>query len=157
MPDPLFVPGEVLAAGKLQRLGDDDTYVPSLQAPTTNPNLGTSPIREADVWLNGQHVDIWWRITFGTGSTNGSGEYRVPLPVAYPIKAGLFDGSFGTAVARDTGSGRANCTLYINNAGQYMYFRDNVNASLISHSNPWAWDDAYTLAGHASYLTDFGI
>lgn len=157
MADPEFLPGEILPAAKLQRLGDDDTYVPSLQAPTTNPDLGTSPIREAEIWLNGMKVDIWWRITFGTGSTAGSGEYRIPIPVSYPVKAGLFDGSFGTGVARTSTSGRANLTVYIDNAGQYMYFRDNVNASLISHSNPWAWADGYTIAGHVSYLTDFGL
>lgn len=156
MPTPLFLPGETLPAAKLQQLGnDDDTWVPTLSAFTTAPDLGTGPIQDSKIHLNGECVNLWFWFRFGTGSDPGSGTYQVPLPAAYPLHVDLIDTTFGTArMLDDSTAGRETGVIGIDTAGQFMYIRNSAN--VFSNTWPWVWDDGDWILGHATYLTDFG-
>lgn len=157
---PQFLAGETLSAAKLQQLGQIDTsWTPVLEAFTTNPTLGTGATQQGFIWLNGQLVNLWFWIRFGTGSTPGSGTYEVPLPSAYPLHASLVDTTFGThRLLDDSVAGRQSGEVGIGVDRQFLYFRyHNGSASTVAaHNVPWTWADGDWILGHASYLTDFG-
>lgn len=159
MVTPQFRPGETLSAAKLQQLGDIDTsWFPTLQAFTTNPTLGIDAIQQARIWVNGQHVNIWFWFRFGNGSTAGSGTYEIPLPPAYPLMAGLIDTTFGThRLLDDSATGRGSGVCGISADGQFIYLRNAEGGTgVVAHNVPWAWAANDWILGHVSYLTDFG-
>ena len=158
MPNPLFLPGETIAAAKLQQLGNEGIFTPTLTAVTTNPTLGTSPTQTALVWLNGQMVNIWFTIIFGTGMTAGSGAYQVPLPTAYPIIAGAYNTGVGTGRVYDSSGATGRITsLQIDPATQKIIMYDSTNGNAITNAAPWTFAANDEVHGHVAYITDFGI
>ncbi len=158
MPVPQFVAGQLLSAAALQQLGDeDDTWVPTLEASTTNPTLGGSPVQWSKVQLNGNLVNLWWALRFGSSASGGSGTYQVPLPAAYPIAAGFYDTGVGELrLLDDNLAATATAMAFIDPTGQYIYGRDHADAALITNTNPWTWTDNDWHHGHVTYFTDFG-
>ena len=75
--------GQVLTAATMNSIGAAwESYTPALTATTTNPTLGTGSS------LGGAYARIqtmvvgWAYFAFGSsGTSNGSGDYRVSLPV----------------------------------------------------------------------------
>ncbi|MCP3949442.1 MAG: hypothetical protein GY926_06270 [bacterium] len=159
MPSPQFLAGQQLSAAQLQQLGDSDsTWIPTLEGQTTNPDLGGSPVQWSMVHLNGEEVDLWFALQFGSSSDPGEGAYQVPLPAAYPIMAGFYDTGFGQGRILEASPVAVVTTwVSIDVGGQFLYFRNQADATLITHANPQSWDDGDWLLGHATYLTDFGV
>lgn len=157
MPDPLFLPGEVLPASKLQRLGDDDTYTPTLTADTTDPTLGTGAVQTGIIHLNGEEVTIWFEIVFGTsGAAAGSGNYRIPLPTAYPLAPSMPDTGIGVGMMTDASPAADRGAIYVaDQANNWMRIRIADASSLVSNTNPWTWTNNDRLHGTVHYLTDF--
>lgn len=159
MPTPQFLAGEALTASKLQQLGqDDDTWVPTLEGQTTNPDLGGSPVQWSKIHLNGQLVNLWFAIQFGSSSDAGSGAYQIPLPATYPIAAGFYDVSFGSGRILEAAPATVvTAWASIDIGGQFIYLRDTSDGTLVTHASPMAWDDGDWLLAHVAYLTDFGV
>ena len=159
MPTPEFLAGEDLPASKLNALNTIDTsWVPTLAAFATNPDLGSSPSQTSRIHLVGNLVNVWATIRFGSGSDPGSGTYQVPLPAAYPLHADLIDHTFGTwRGLDDSTAGRASGVVGIGVADQFFYFRNSEGGTgVASHNIPWTWADGDWIVFHATYLTDFG-
>ena len=157
MPIPQFLPGQTLPAAVLQQLGNDDSYTPDLLATTTDPTLGTNPTQIGLIWLNGQKVDVYFEIVFGTGAAAGSGNYRVALPGAYPFAASNVNFAIGTARFLDQSGSLERLGIVIaDTASGTVEFRNTIDAAPITNAAPWTWADTDILNGHFSYLTDFG-
>lgn len=157
MPIPQFVAGEALAATKLQQLGLDDTYTPALEATTANPTLGSNPIQTGQVWINGQGIDIFFRITFGTSPTAGSGDYEITLPSLYPPSPAMpLDIAVGTCTLTDDSTSTQRVgVLYMDPTNTKLRIRDTATQAKATNSNPWAWAAGDTIAGHARIFSDY--
>lgn len=157
-PTPLFLAGETLSASKLQQLGDEDTYTPTLTAETVNPTLGTGATQDGQIWLNGNRVEIWFGITFGTsGAAAGTGTYYLPLPTAYPPRAGLLDTPVGEARLIDSGTTEEDAMIVLDVANDRVRMQGDVGAGgLVTDAIPWVWANNDSILGHLAYLTDFG-
>jgi len=159
VPVPQFLAGEVIPAAKLQMLGNHGaTWTPTLTATTTNPTLGTSPTQTSLVWLNGQHVTLWFQITFGSGApTAGSGNYTIPLPAQYPALSGHIESTLGTVRLVDTSTGAVRLAIAtLNLAAQGITMRTTSDNAVVTNSAPWTWAAGDVIAGTISYLTSFG-
>jgi hypothetical protein len=161
MVSPEFLPGETLPAEKLQMLGNiDQSFIPTLTAGAVNPGLGAASESQAFVWLNGQRVDVWSKIQFGTsGTSSGLGTFYLPVPTAYRSIAGMFaETPIGTFRFMQ-GSGGATRSGFVNlgTGGLLAYMVDGVTGALITSTFPWAWGVSDRLLTHYSYLTDFGL
>ncbi len=157
--NPLFLAGETLPASKLQALGNvGTTWTPTLKGTTTNPTLGTGSTATSMVWLNGNHVTLWFQITFGTtGAAAGSGNYSVALPTAYPAAAGHLDVTLGTMRLVDSNTSTVKLAIpTLNLAAQEFTFRTTDTAAVVTNAVPWTWAASDVIAGQISYLTDFG-
>lgn len=156
--NPLFLAGETLSAAKLQQLGKfGTTWTPVLRATTTNPTLGTGATQLSHVWLNGNHVTLWFQITFGTsGVVAGSGNYSIALPAAYPAMAGHLDVTLGTIRLVDSSGGPAVKLAIptLNLAAQEFTMRTTDTAAVVTNAVPWTWAASDVIAGQVSYLID---
>lgn len=161
MPIPTFAAGETLAAPKLRDLAGRDSYNPALTATSTNPNLGTLPTIEGEFYVTGQLVVVWINIQFGSGSTAGSGNYRVSVPAAYPIDT-LFQSTstplIGNIRIRDNsapnefvwapfaGSSEGSGNISIRSFSA-------PNSNQVAHNVPWTWAVDDRIIGTFSYIT----
>lgn len=157
-PIPLFRAGETLPASKLQQLGNHGTaWTPTLEASTTNPTLGTGSAVSSLVWLNGQHVTLWFRILFGTtGAAAGSGTYSIPFPAGYPAMASHPEVELGVMRLFDSSASAhrlAVATLLL--SGQEFTFRTTSDSAAVTNAAPWVWAASDVITGQVSYLTDF--
>lgn len=160
MPDPQFLPGQTVSAAQLQRLGDEDTYTPTLVAATTDPTLGTGSTQDGKLWLNGNHVEAWITIRFGSsGAAAGSGVYYIELPTAYPITTGWFDVPGGEGrLIDDSGATEDDvmCVFDVPN-NRFRLQGDISPGGLVTNALPWVWANNDWILAHVSYLTDFGV
>jgi hypothetical protein len=154
MPTPLFLAGESLPAAKLQQLGDDDNYTPSIEATTTNPDLGTDPLQDGLIWQNGNHIEMWFRIQIGSAPSAGSGTYEILLPAAYPLADSMFDGAIGEVRLVDvSGSSEKVAILIADGPGNRAIMRVCDDSSLVTAANPWVPAAGDLFVGRASWLT----
>lgn len=161
---PSFFAGELLAASKLQQLGYQDSWTPVLEASTSDPDLGTDPTQSGLIWRNGNRIDLWFGIRFGTSASGGSGTYQIPLPLAaatvsgigYPLHASALETTHGTCRLIEAGVGETQGVANISN-NQYIYFRatEGSASGLVTATNPFTFGDTDWVLGHVSYLTDF--
>lgn len=118
-------------------------YVPNLTATTTNPTLGSSPQQTGAYIKYGRLVVGWARIQFGTGSTAGSGGYRVSLPVTAKGYAGQAPMG-GSAIFYDTSTNTifSDGVVQMNGADMILW-RNGAAASAYNVSNvsPFVWAD----------------
>jgi len=106
--DPSFLAGETLPADKLQDLGEDDIWTPTLTAATANPTLGSGAVTEGDVHFNGRLYVAQFNITAGTGAAAGTGTYQIDLPAGLTIDAGwAANVAVGVAELNNSGTGIA--------------------------------------------------
>jgi hypothetical protein len=155
---PFFAPGEPLPASKLQLLNlIDETYVPTLDAATTAPNLGTSPTQLGLVHLNGNRVSIWWRIVWGTSPSAGSGRYGLVLPAEYPLHASTpTDVAIGGVNLVDSNTATVRTAqAHADVTEQQAWFRVHDGNTVVTNSSPWTWAAGDVMAGWLDYLTDF--
>lgn len=161
MPDPTprFLAGATLSASKLQELGHFGVdWAPALDGTTTDPTLGTGAVQTSHIWLNGNMVDLWFNIQFGTsGVAAGSGNYGVILPAAYPAMADHIQAPAGMARLVDNSSSSVRLAIAtLNLASQLFTFRTADDGNPVTSSAPWTWAASDLIAGHFRYITDFG-
>lgn len=84
MPAPDILAGNTAIAAELRKLFEGWTaYTPVLTASTTSPTLGTGSTQLGAWNRQGDTIDWWAYIQFGTsGTAAGTGTYRVSLPPA---------------------------------------------------------------------------
>lgn len=155
--NPLFLAGETLPAAKLQQLGQyGSAWVPTLRATTTNPTLGTGATQLSHIYLNGNHVTLWFQVTFGTtGVVAGSGNYSIALPAAYPAMAGHLDVTIGVMRLVDSSASTVKLAIpTLNLAAQEFTFRTTDTAVVVTNAAPWTWAASDVIAGQVSYLID---
>jgi hypothetical protein len=150
---PEFLPGETVSASKLQLLGTLDTsWQPTLTAIGTNPTLGTGAVRTSYIWRNGNAVEVWFNITFGSSGVNaGSGNYYLLLPVMYPPIAGFYNSiAIGEAhLYHPSTDQHSSVALILASSTLYM----TEVATLIHAGYPWTWSANDVIQGHYRYLT----
>lgn len=84
----LFRAGQILTAGDLNALNDDDVFTPTLTASSVNPTMGTGSTVTGDVHYNGDFYLAFFNVTFGTASSGaGTGTYQLDLPAELTIDA----------------------------------------------------------------------
>lgn len=155
--NPSFLAGETLSAAKLQQLGKfGATWVPTLKGTTTNPTLGTGATQLSHVWVNGNHVTLWFQITFGTsGVAAGSGNYSIPLPATLPAMAGHLDVTLGSMRLTDSSTSTVKLALpTLNLVAQEFTWRVTDTNTLSTSASPWTWAASDVIAGQVSYLID---
>ena len=158
MVNPAFRAGEKLPAAKLQQLGYDDTFTPVLGATTTPPDLGAGATQAGLIWVNGNKVDIWFDIIFGSsGAAAGSGTYQIALPAELPFAAN-FPSTFtiGTAYLHDATATPDQAGIIADPISDLVRFRRFSNNAQVTNAVPWTWAVNDAISGHFSYLTDFG-
>jgi len=74
------------------RWGAWGSYSPTLDAATTPPTIGSSPVQKGRYFRLGTLGVVHAEITFGTGSASGTGVYEIGLPSACPAASGLYTG-----------------------------------------------------------------
>jgi hypothetical protein len=102
--DPIFLAGERLPAGKLQKLGGADTaYSSPIDAATTDPTIGAGGVQAGVYYRRGDlciaQVNIIWG---GAGLNAGVGAYSMPLPVDIQVPTGLTNTMVGKGWWYDT-------------------------------------------------------
>jgi hypothetical protein len=81
--------GQVITAGMLNALADDETLSLTLTGSGSNPTLGTGGVAEVIAHYNGDLAVCRFNITFGTASAAaGTGTYQIDLPAALTMVAG---------------------------------------------------------------------
>lgn len=156
MPIPQFAAGETLTAPKLQQLGDDLAYTPALDAASNDPTLGSGVTSTGFVWINGQQVDVYFTIPFGSGSTAGAGIYEVSLPTGFPPAAYMTPGmAVGTVSLEDNGGNLRAGVAMLNATNTAFRIKDTQTNAFVANATPWAWASGYQITGRVSYLTDF--
>jgi hypothetical protein len=85
--NPVFLSGQRVPAGKLNKFGTEGVaYTPTLEASTSNPTLGSSPVQDGFWFRNGELAHVFFNVQFGTsGAAAGTGNYFVTLPAAAPV------------------------------------------------------------------------
>lgn len=126
-PNPMFLAGERLPAGKAQALGSGGTsYTSSIDGSVTDPTYGTGAA--SGVWFrDGSLCKAFVSITFGVGTTAGSGSYSLPLPVDM-LDVGLAQLMVGQGWGFDTSA----ATLY--DVHLQWISGDPVNRARMLHS-----------------------
>jgi hypothetical protein len=105
--DPIFLAGERLPAGRLQKLGGEDTaYSSPIDAATTDPTIGAGGIQAGVYYRRGDlcffQVNTIWG---GAGLNAGVGAYSMPLPVDLQVPTGLNNTMVAKGWYYDTSAG----------------------------------------------------
>lgn len=136
------------------------SFTPTINASTTNPTYGTSPIRDGYYLRIGSLVFVHFQIQFGTSMTAGSGTYRLDLPINADIATDFSDsGSFisvGTCVFRDSsGSDRYGGWVAIDPSDDTIaslyYESGSPTAAAVSTTVPFTWTDSDGMGGSFYY------
>lgn len=157
-----WLPGETVAASRLQDMGEQDTYTPALQATTTNPTLGSGATTTADYILRNGFVRVGFTIQFGTsGTAAGSGTYRVTLPPDLGLDADWQDNrALGQAFVSDSSAGAGGFYMFFvrtsSSSPDTVVFHTSASPSAaVTHAAPFAWAANDYLRGSFEYKTDF--
>jgi hypothetical protein len=151
----IFLPGQTLSAAALQSLGAVGTYTPALTASSANPSLGTGGLAQGWYGLNGQKVDIWFHLSFGTsGVSAGSGVYRISFPPGLTPMVSLPDTLAGTCRLIDNSAGPAEVPAFCLVTQAQGVVLVATGGGYIQGSSPWTWTTQDRLVGHATYLLD---
>lgn len=130
---------------------DWQTYTPELQASTTNPTLGTGAVQRGKYKIEDGLVHLLVYIQFGSGSSPGSGEYRVTLPVAAKNRNGTsFQSGAGNAFDWSVAGSRKMFTVDIKEGNSHCTML-NYDSGTFFDNNPWVWDDDDRFSFHAIY------
>lgn len=123
-----FFAGQVPGADKLYALNYANTYVPTLTAVTTNPNLGADGVTSGAYHRNGLLVTGWARFRWdGTGVSAGSGTLEISLPLE--ADASVMDITTNTGESFTVGIGFVNSNT---NGGAIVYTRiTSVSPSVV--------------------------
>ena len=121
------------------------TYAAALTATITNPTLGDGSIA-GYYYVDGKFVHVQVHILFGTGSTAGSGTYRVNIPINFDagIEANRL---LGTAYGIDSSAGNLGSVMVVRREGtaQTVLMRAHAATVSVSNTSPWTWADGDAL------------
>lgn len=147
-----FLPGQTLSAAELQALATVGTYTPVLSDAIGELALGSGSIQNGWYNRNGQKVDVWFHVRFGTSGTwPGSGAYKVTYPPGLTPMAGM--PGFGIGVCRLVNTGVGEQLGYVIQDANYMYLQ-LPDAGQVTATSPWTWNDQDAVGGHVAYLID---
>lgn len=150
--DPQFLAGQRLTAAKLQLLGFQDTYTPTLGASTTDPSLGTSPVQSGYVLRTANAVDLWIWLQFGSSPSAGSGTYQISIPTGYDFAPAFFGAACGTAWLQDNSAGTVRVGVALADViTSTLWIRTTSDNTLVSNSAPWTWAQNDIISIHARY------
>ena len=150
MPTPLFLPGETLSASKLQQLGDERTFTPELNAGTSAVDLGTGADATGRIWINGQHITVWFSIEFGTSPTVPTGQFNVRTPIGFPPDPSIQTWPVCVGLARlDVFVIR---TAMIDLFQNRLYMRE-ADGALVDFDSPGTFSAGDRITGTANYQT----
>lgn len=83
-----------------------EPWTPGLTGSVSNPNLGTGSTLNGGLCRFGRFYWAWFEIVIGTGSTAGSGFYKITLPSEMAMDSAVDNNfGFGQAELNDSGSG----------------------------------------------------
>lgn len=155
MPHPEFLSGEFVFAEELEALAARGTYTPELTAITTNPDLGDGTA-VGDFYVTGAQVTVMISLTFGSGSSAGSGVYRISLPPGLDVDPAweqqLFLGSCrlrdNNPIDRETG----HFTTVVGTETDRVEIVFGDTVSRVDDDSPWIWTESDTIKGTFTYL-----
>jgi len=117
---------------------DSTSFTPTLEGTSSDPTLGSGATASGTYSRTGQYMEIEFNFVIGTGPTNGSGYYFIPLPSGFTLDSSMVDAlPIGTARVFNAGVtdypnlnlsvDKTNNGLIINFDGNYI--GQNVPAS----------------------------
>ena len=126
-------------------------YTPTLTASTTNPSIGTGSVA-GTYSINGKTMIGQFYISFGAGSTSGSGSFQVSLPPGFTytsISGYVPAGTFGTV---GPGAPAAYITGVMRQGGASLnyfnlYWLSGPSTGSVIASNTFAWASGMNIAG----------
>lgn len=126
-------------------------YSPSLTATSTNPNLGTGATATGAFQVSGGILNGYFSIQFGTGSSSGSGTYRVSIPS--PVHPDLLDSFMpvGSVRLRDDSAPTERIWALITVPGNAnvleMRSTGETGATQVTNNVPWTWAPSDRIRG----------
>lgn len=135
--------------GTIWRSNSQTSYSPALTASTTNPNIGSGSVL-GTYSIIGKNMIGQFYVTFGSGSTAGSGSYQISLPPGYTyaplspyIATGLFVsfGSGGSSISGFTRQGGA-ANSYLN-----MYWQSAPTTLSALTNSTFGWASGMYISG----------
>lgn len=152
MPTPLFLPGEALSAPKLQQLGQEYTYVPTLATAQNGiVDLGGNAKDYALIWTNGNKVDVWFEFVFGSSPTLAAGVFEINLP--FTVSDDMPASACGTVRLVDVSAGiERTATCVAIPAEEVVRFRQ-ADGVEVQDDSPWTWAEGDRMVGHFTYFT----
>lgn len=156
----LRITGDPLIASELfQAL---TTWTPALTSDGTQPNLGSGTnFVQSGVYQKIENmVDAWGALRFGnTGSSFGTGNYLVSLPVAASsllTASGSFGAGhpIGTAVIRDESSASASRSCVLQLVSTTTAYLMTGSGSVAGQTTPFTWAAGDAIYYHAHYPFD---
>jgi hypothetical protein len=150
--DPVFLAGERLPAGKLQKLGGADTsWTPTIDAVTTDPTIGAGGVVAGDYYRRGDLCFFQANIIWGGAGLNvGVGSYRLTLPVALQVPTGLSQTMVGQGWAFDASGALTDVFLqHISGDSATLARMLSSTGVTVGPANPYAWatGDTMIMAG----------
>lgn len=145
MPDPEFLAGETLPAGKLAALVPDPTpFVPTW----SNVTLGTLGGTTGVWWRVGRLVEVAAQFTLGTGG-DVTGTIEMQLPV--PPDPQFTDLLVGSAYAQAAPSNRIAGVVIIGPTSLSRFISQNTNIGW-NATQPFDWGNGHILRVQARYI-----
>ena len=133
--------GDAFAA-KLTTPGAWTAYTCTLTASGSNPTLGAGGYVTAFFSQVGKAVFMRGVVSFGTGSTAGSGYYFIDFPVAAAAYSNAQP--IGSFLVLDTSAGKRwlGQFIYTTPTVSAMQFQTDASGTdLVQHGTPFAWTD----------------
>jgi hypothetical protein len=150
--------GQTLAAEEVMQMGSlGVAFTPTLEASTSNPNLGTSPTKTGFWWQQNELVHLVFSIVFGSSPSAGSGTYFVILPVPI-LDVGVTPLSVGGGGITDASGADDRLIRFYWQSGDdadRIRFNGEAYTGAASNSSPWTWAQTDQIWGSMTYPGDF--
>lgn len=134
-----------------------DTYEPLARFGASQADLGIDQTQTGIIRVDPWFIHIGFEIIFGTGSSTGSGLFRVTLPTKYPLNEGLFSDRHACGVATltddDTGD-EYSATIRLTNNNRVL-FEENSTGNGVTNTQPFTWTDGDAIHGTIGYFREF--
>jgi hypothetical protein len=141
----------ILERGTSTRYG---IYTPVLTAATTNPSIGGGSV-QGDFIVTGRMVRCWVRISFGSGTTAGSGVYYVSTPVA--MDTTFANRRVGVGTAFNFSPSEYSAVMVhqdgVNNRLNFSFPSPSGVLQYVDNNDPFTWVNGSELNFFATYLS----
>lgn len=146
----VWVAGAALTAAQLNLHAPQalTAYTPTWTGSGSNPAIGNGTIT-GRYQRSGQWVTGWFKITMGSTTTYGSGNWIVGLPLA--PHASLPDVAIGTAHALNTGVQNYGRILIVGGAANVTAIGET--GGVVTAASPFSWGAGDVFGGTFAYET----